>query len=44
MWLLAGAPYAAAVLFFAVVYFFVYPFIVYIRDPKGMWLDYSKYK
>ncbi|KAJ9317905.1 hypothetical protein DTO271D3_2003 [Paecilomyces variotii] len=36
MWLLVGAPYAAAVLFFAVVYFLVYPFIVYIRDPKGL--------
>lgn len=31
----AAAPYAAALLFFLVSYFVVYPFVEYIRDPKG---------
>lgn len=31
----ATAPYAAALLLFLVSYFVVYPFVEYIRDPKG---------
>lgn len=31
----ASAPYAAALLLFLVSYFIVYPFVEYIRDPKG---------
>lgn len=31
----ATAPYAAALLLFLASYFVVYPFIEYIRDPKG---------
>lgn len=31
-----SAPYAAGLVFFLITYFFVYPFILYIRDPKGL--------
>ncbi|KAI3392526.1 hypothetical protein diail_5537 [Diaporthe ilicicola] len=32
----ASAPYAAALLLFLVSYFIIYPFVEYIRDPKGL--------
>lgn len=31
-----SVPYAVALGLTLVVYFLVYPFVVYIRDPKGM--------
>lgn len=31
----ASAPYAVALLFLLVVYFVIYPLMVYMRDPKG---------
>lgn len=33
-----SAPYAAALFFFLVAYFVIYPFVCYIRDPKGVLL------
>lgn len=30
------APYASVLLLFAFLYFFVYPFVDYIRDKHGM--------
>lgn len=32
---LGSAPYAAAVGIAVVFYFFIFPFIVYLKDPKG---------
>lgn len=29
------APYAATVIIFAIGYFFIYPFVWYLRDAKG---------
>lgn len=31
-----SAPYAAALFSFLVAYFVIYPFVYYIRDPKGV--------
>lgn len=32
---LGSAPYAAAVGIAVVFYFFIFPFILYLKDPKG---------
>lgn len=32
---LGSAPYAAAVGVTVIIYFIIYPFIVYLKDPKG---------
>lgn len=34
--LLAAAPYAIGLAFFCFVYLIGYPYIEYLRDPKGM--------
>lgn len=34
--LLAAAPYAVGLAFFCFVYLIGYPYIEYLRDPKGM--------
>jgi hypothetical protein len=35
--LLAVAPYAAGLAFVSFVYFLAYPYLEYLRDPKGTW-------
>lgn len=39
----ASALYAAALLLFLVSYFIIYPFVEYIRDPKGKKAPMPKY-
>ncbi|KAL5365779.1 cytochrome P450 [Aspergillus floccosus] len=36
MWFLTVAPYATLLGLFALVYFIIGPYIVYLRDPKGL--------
>jgi hypothetical protein len=37
MWsLVAAAPYAIGLVFFAFIYFVAIPYVEYLRDPKGM--------
>lgn len=30
-----GVPYAAIIVLFFILYFVLYPFVIYIRDSKG---------